>query len=310
MRHIWEKVWATLAKTADVAGVLAFLSISFSIPVFFPADRVAQIYAYFMCGLNVCLILYIATISVRKRHRYADAIQHTHFVNHNIRDWLCRLRRMDAAGSRPPDFGSDYHANTAKLLDQIADAFTQITGKRCAVCIKEMRPSMERVPDAWLSVVHRDPLSQQTRGVCDGINPPHQINHDTPCHVIFTASHPDSTYLCNNVIAEWADGRYSSAAFHRAPYNQPKVTSFGSIRFARNWPLRYSSCLVAPIRCQTPSANGGKPGWDYWGFLCIDCPSRNVFDRETAWLLAGTFADVLYVYFSHTFGKIKQENPT
>ncbi|MES2739178.1 MAG: hypothetical protein V4672_22890 [Verrucomicrobiota bacterium] len=283
--------WDIIGKVSGVLGIVSF----FVSPFFIPQGYLPLVYAIYLCLTNAALVFYLFYVHRTKRHRYADIVEQFHFVNHTIRDWLHTLQhRLEHKQLRGEDFEAEFVKSVVSQLDQIANAFSHICGKRCAVCIKELLPGRQ------LKVAYRDSASKLRRGKYN--NKPHPIEEDTPCHSLYEPKEPTNHYLCNDVITEWDENRYNSPTFKN--FANPKLIRIGNFRFPRYWPLHYRSCLVVPIRfatCDLPPASGSTGQWNYWGFLCIDCGSRNVFDRSLNWLVAGTFADIMYVYFSATF---------
>jgi len=68
-------------------------------------------------------------------------------------------------------------------------------------------------------------------------------------------------------------------------------------------PIRYFSEFKPPKQVLPPERLPPKssyPEWKFWGFLCIDCNSRNIFDPEFAPELGGAFADILYIFLTQT----------
>ena len=64
--------------------------------------------------------------------------------------------------------------------------------------------------------------------------------------------------------------------------------------------LNYRSIMVIPIRYiqrldpDTPKTR--TPHWNYWGFLRVDCNTRNVFDPRLSPELGGMFAALFSLY--------------
>lgn len=279
-----------------LAAVITIASF-FTVPYLFSQGHLMLVYQVYLCLLNGILVVYIYFIFKNKRYRYAIIPEFFHFVNHNARDWLYLLhKRAQRNELRDDDFGTDFTKNTTEILDQIANAFSHLTGARCAVCIKQLGPNRE------VRVVFRDSLSAQKRKVTP---PPaaHDIEKDTPCWSVYAKPKPQRWYGSNNVPRDWYKQRFKSASFEHFE-QEPRVAPFFGYHRPISWPLEFRSCLVVPIRyasCSTPPATSDDGEWNYWGFLCIDSRHRNVFDFDRMWPLAAGFADVLFIYFSRTF---------
>lgn len=280
-----------------------------TLPTASPNAGSPSAYAIYLCSINAVLAGYICYVHRHKRHRYAEIIAQVHSVNHLIRDWLSSIQIGARRWRQPNDaafgiqFTRDFNHATIKALDQISDAFSYLCGKRCAVCVKELQPGDR------LRVVFRDSISGQTRGLMDSSRVPHEARRDTPCNVLLNTHCTDRFYACNDVITEWDRRHYDSPTFDFAS-KPPRVFRLFGRRFPQHWPLHYRSCLVVPIRyvtCIKPPAPSSDEEWNYWGFLCIDCNSRGVFDVDRCWELAAAVADILYVHFSHSFVNLRQD---
>lgn len=304
MKTIWTSFWDLLAKFAIVAALLTLFSVSISIRSIIPKDAVALVFAICISITNFLCICYIVVISLRKKHRYCFTIPHIHAFHHELRNWSCTLSRRYSRHRNTDAFKEDFGTTTRDLLEQVAEAFTQICNRRCSTCIKEMLPDSADSTRVRLRIVARNRTVSDSRGQYDRGATPHLIECDTPCDDIYHSRNRRSYALYNNVPAEYAAGRYKSPWFQPPFSVKPEISKLGFFRYIQYWPLLYSSCLVVPIRSK-PTLPSGIPTMLYWGFLCVDCRSRNVFDRDQAWELAASFADALYVHFSISFGKIE-----
>jgi hypothetical protein len=129
--------------------------------------------------------------------------------------------------------------------------------------------------------------------------------------------------MCNNLLKEWKLHKYKNTSFNKPEVREPELKTFLGYSYVANWNLPYKSTLVLPIRYLKefipPSKDDGKPNmrinllkrfsiptndgdkltmkWKFWGFLCIDCNSRNVFHKDLAPELGLAFADLLYIFF-------------
>lgn len=306
LRPIW---WNLVARLADLIAILTAVGVLGSPFFAFPTDYHSVILALYLCVVNIVLIGYVLYLRATKPHRYLGAISNIHSVNSNVRDWLAKLHtRARKHTLRSDDFDTDFRQKTSEILGHIADAFTHICGRRCSVCFKEMRPACGTETIGHLKVVARDPQSATVRGLRDDRQKPHEIEKDTPCHSIYTDDKYLQFYGCNDVPTSWFRKVYKSP--NRELENEvPEIIEIFGVPILKKWPLSYRSCLVVPVRLIFPSEPNSTqaPKWQLYGFLCIDCNSRNIFNFRKMWRLAASFADALYVYFDGTYYILEKE---
>jgi len=119
-------------------------------------------------------------------------------------------------------------------------------------------------------------------------------------------------FLSNDLVELYRDGKYENSSFEEV--GTPTVTChWQGFRFVKNWNLPYKSTIVLPIRYIPDNQigediNGDHKEYRFWGFLCVDCNSKNVFDKIYSPELGGAFADVLYMLFSQLEKMKKIEN--
>jgi len=113
-------------------------------------------------------------------------------------------------------------------------------------------------------------------------------------------------YRCNNLVSIYKKGQYKNSSFktHGKPIIK-KILWLPFLKKVIKWTLPYKSTIVFPIRYvfdftlseDDRNIATNTKHWVYWGFLCIDCKSRNVFDPIYTPELGAAFADLLYTLF-------------
>ena len=287
-----SKVWIWIANLEGLAGIISF----FVAPYWLPTETVGYIYAIFLLSYCITLFGYVLYLHGNKPMRYAVVPGYAHVAIHQARDLIHFLdESLNDDSLRPEVMQTNVDATIIAILDQIATCFSVLTGKRCAVCIKEMT-------NGKLIVTYRDTGSSVLRGIKSGRS--HNIDEDTPCNQLFL-EFPNQTdvYCCNDVVKEWQNNRYKSASFDTL--GQPTVKELFGLRWVKSWPLKYSSCLTGPIRAMSKkpvlnnSTNQSHHGPStYVGFLCVDCSSRGVFQPNKMADVLWIFTDILYILFA------------
>ncbi len=277
-------------------GILNSLGIvSIIIGIFFPIYQIflgdiksntTLLIFYLIIILTSCMF-YIISQERKKLNRYSDAVLFIHYVNHVVRDVLKRAKNGETGFSR--------ETLTSYFLNQIAECFSITTGKKCRACLKELNSELN------LKTIARDTMGEQTLKTND-TGAVHKLSENTDFESIWRLSTGRARYfLCNNLQNLFLS-EYKNSTFNHLR-EQPHVKSFWFITFVTNWKLPYKSTLVIPIRYVSDTANPDEREnlhlhQHYWGFLCIDCKSKNVFNEIYSPELGAAFADSLYVLFS------------
>jgi len=276
------RFWDILGKIATIFGI---------VPVFvawwYGETFAAKLFAIYITMLNLTLILHVAYLHREGRYRYAAAVTYIHGINHKIRDYTTALSlKLKSTGLENSDLTEPYGIQMHVLLDQVAAAFTEITGKRCSACVKELRS------DLTLKTISRDTQSINERPIHQ---PPHPLNKDTPClEVFYQPKKFVRYYICRHVPRAWRNKKFKSASID--PNDKPPaVRKIWFLYYCKYWPLKFKSCLVVPIRYVALKEGSSKNSAHCWGFLCIDSEETRVF-RHEHWRMAAAFADILYVY--------------
>ncbi|NHQ59731.1 hypothetical protein G9409_03855 [Chlorobium sp. BLA1] len=284
----FERIFHYVAGLASIIALVA--------PLLF-SDTKTRSYLYIIFLTIIVLILLTSLIYLKRKrlNRYAQSLIFTHYVNHVIRD---AIQEVAVTKIMPL---------TVSLLDAIATCFSVIIGERCRACLVELKPDYE------LKVTARDGITKVTN---KKKVKKHFLEGNTDFSDLWYARNGRSRYFLSNDLPKlWLQHKYVNSSFEEI--DQPEVFSFFSFRTVVKWNLPYKSALVLPIRYISSFAPPETTlqrddHWNYWGFLCVDCNSKRVFDENYCPELGGAFADALFTLFSHynTFlnEKITQEH--
>lgn len=280
-----------------VASTVALVSV-FGGWYFTNNNNVNYVYAVFLCLLVVVLMIYIYIRERSKLTRYAECVFFVHFINHIIRDYFGNLQ----AGKEqaPEDTLSD-------IMSAISSCFAILTGKVCSCFLKEIQYP-EKEDKAQVKIVSYDPITySKFNKFVEHQDHEHLLADNTAFNNLWYYKDGCSRYyLCQDLIKRWKTHDYKSSYFNHPDVGQPKVREFlGFFSFVTRWPLAARSCLIVPIRYTRHGKQTNSDASDktnkityLWGFLCIYCNSRRVFERRYSPELAGAFADALYVFLN------------
>lgn len=288
----------------SLAGIAALLYVYFQIDKTSASTKYELIIAL-LAGLCILLFAYIFVTSWKKLHRYAQAVFYVHFINHIIRNEIGSLNHGKSI-------------NLAEVLQSIADAtaecFAVLSARRCRCSILEIN-----MTDMTAKAVVRDRLSAMQ--FSESSNHAHAIAANTDFSDLWYGRNGHPRYFASkNLIALWRAGRYRNSSF--AIYGDPKVWPLPGITVVRKWTLPYRAALVLPIRFIPSGCN-----WplltqkDYeetpvssrpfvYGFLCVDCRSRNAFDELYMPELGGAIADAIFTFLYAARQNVARHSPS
>lgn len=203
---------------------------------------------------------------------------------------------------------SDTEIVLQKIVDSISNCYSLLTGKQCRCTVKELKD------DLSVRTVVRDTLSKNRMHLCQiQDKAEHHLDENTDFYNLWYSLYGCSRYFyCDNLINFYKTSKYKNSSFKilGKPEIIPILRFFS---FVRKWRLPYKSTIVLPIRyfsefkppekpdkkLQNPQKQD-YPHWKFWGFLCIDCNSRKIFDNEFSPELGAAFSDILYIYLAQT----------
>lgn len=270
-----------------------------------PKQDADLIFSIFLILLTLSCLTYTMIQAHNRLHRYAESMYFFHYVNHTVRDYVAQVVFCEERDRNLSDLLTD-------VLTSIATCFSIVTGKQCRCCIKELKQNQEIV------TVERDNISaKQAESQRILRSSEKHIRDDNTDFYNLWYAEPgcQRAYLSNDLSRDFRLGRYKNSSFEIL--GTPEVSSFLGYTYVEKWTLPYRSALVVPIRYisefKPPSrqdkGTNKNPNWRYWGFLCIDCNNKNIFDYRYTVELGGAFADLLYSFFiGIDFAMPKQEN--
>lgn len=245
----------------------------------------------------LCIFLIVRVVALQKdRSRRHDLSPYfIHFANHCVRDYFGQLDRIMEKTSRDLPSIEDLRD---RILNAAAASFSNSTGRRCRASLVELRISDQQ--ELLLKTVARDEKSEVACSADPVKGASHDLHSTTSFLDLWYGDEP-RCFSSNNLPKLWS----------KKGYKNPGLLNIDSMKGMElfrarltPWPLKYRSTMVFPIRSvvdYSPPAKGSHNGknlnWDFWGFLCIDCHAKNVFDKDVGLELGGAFADELYLLF-------------
>ena len=269
--------------TASMASIIGLVGAPF---VLQDLNALSYLYMGFLSILVMLLLLHAILVEKRKLHRYAQTVFYTHYAQHLVRDALSELMNSNT---------DNIEEISEKILDAIANCFSIVSGKTCRASIVELSS------DFTLKVVARNSMSKiKSKPRLKQ----HKLEENTDFNSLWYSINGSSRYYLNNNIKEsWLKKEYENSCFLEHDY--PRIKRILGFTYVENWPLSYQSALILPIRYVSefspPAGRKKEPNWDYFGFLCIDCASKNSFDSRYSTELGAGFADMLYTFYRQVY---------
>lgn len=287
-RVTFGNIFFGVAGCASIAGLLlALWTLDQSVS--------EMLFSVFLILLSLSCLTYTAIQAHKRLHRYAEAVYFYHYVNHTLRDYTAQVVLHEGPDRSLDDLLAD-------VLTAVSTCFWMVTGKQCRCCLKEITDPVSQE----IVTTRRDRHSEaqgESRVIASADDVDHTLEGNTDFYQLWYAlDRCKRVYLANNLLEDYRCGRYGNTSFE--VLGHPQILSRWGFTYVRNWTLPYRSAMVLPIRYvsefKPPLMDSGQdtnPHWNYWGFLCVDCNSRNVFDDRYAVELGGAFADLLYSLF-------------
>lgn len=288
----WPSIFNYLTGSASILALV-------SAPNFFPQENIPFVYSIALVAIVASLLIHTYIRDRRKLNRYAQATLYTHYISHIIRDSLSEKENDDF---------SDTKIVLQKIVDSISNCYSLLTGKQCRCTIKELNE------DLTVKTVVRDTISKNRMHLCHiQDKEEHHLDDNTDFYNLWYSLYGCSRYFyCDNLINLYKTNKYKNSSFKIL--GKPDIIPFFSyFSYVKKWRLPYKSTIVLPVRyfsefkppekpderCINPHKRD-YPHWKFWGFLCIDCNSRKIFDSEFSPELGAAFSDILYIYLTQT----------
>lgn len=259
-----------------ISFVIALIQFHYS-----PKNPPEYIYSIFLILLIVFLIIYTYIRESRRYHRYSESILHIYYAQERIKEYLTSLNENHQ--NNPEDLKKIY----TDIINVLSNCFSLLTSKTCHVSVKNINS------DGKITTFVRDSNSN-TRyhsHETDENKILHYLNDNTDFE--FIKNQYKRYFISNNLKKSWKYKQYKNSSFKIV--EEPKIKEYFGLSKIINWNLPYISTLVVPIRYITSNRN-----YYYYGFLCIDTNSRNIFNKKIDPELAIVFADMLCTLTSQT----------
>jgi hypothetical protein len=275
-------------------------------PLFYPQESQQGFQRLLVDGFLITLILGLISYTFyfhwRKQYLYSLSGVYFHHVSHVMRDYLGQIQKgLQENNIESNTIENEFKKVITECLDAVADLFTTVSGARCSVTYKELNiTNKSSYHEYELNTYSRDKYSAKSRNKNDKSTTKHLLTENTDFdNLFFGKENCHHYYFCNDLPTEWRIGKYKNSSFNI--YGNPTQSKFLTWRL--NWPLAYKSTLVFPIR-YIPSSESPileektiNANWKYWGFLCIDCSRKNIFDIRHQNDIGAAFADIFYIFF-------------
>jgi len=182
----------------------------------------------------------------------------------------------------------DYLGAFNDFCNRLSEAFSNITGRHCHVCIKI---SNSKTVNGSI-VYYAKTISREKRRVNNYVGPTrhsrdrtHSASYleNTDFNEIFNNienNNAERFFFCNSLPKRQRKKGYlnSSFTFYNMPNTGPEKKTFLKFFNRREkWPLAYKSTMVAPICPSIDDPNSQDP---IAGFLCIDSEEVNTFIKQ------------------------------
>ncbi|HMG81026.1 MAG TPA: hypothetical protein VK591_20245 [Xanthobacteraceae bacterium] len=275
-----------LGLIGSIAGIAALI-VTFGKLDHLNEDVQTKIFVFELSLVVVLLFGYIAVISFKKLHRFAQAVFYIHYINHIVRDEIASMEAGEPI---------DLKEVLQDIVDAAANCFSLLSGKRCRCQIHEIDPHQN------VFVLVRDRMTQTTRPETE---PPYHIADNTDFSSLWYGSNGcPRFFLSRNIVDLWSKNKYKSTAFQT--FGDPETISLMGITFVTKWTLPFRSAMVVPIRYVPESsdwpalneANLSRMSSEdrpfVWGFFSVDSKSRRSFDMQHAPELAAAIADATF----------------
>lgn len=243
-----------------------------------PKNPPEYIYSIFLVLLVIFLIAYTYLRESKRYHRYGESIFYIHYAQQKIKEYSIILRESK-------QIDDEYLEKVCKdILDIVSSCFSLLTSKTCQSSIK--------------SINNKGIISTFARNSNSNTRYNNTKNRDEILHFLdnntdfdFIKKEYRRYFLSNNLKKLWKNKKYKNSSFDLV--GDPKIKDFFGFSKVTEWNLDYISTLVVPIRYTVSNTN-----YYYYGFLCIDANSRNIFNKKIDPELAIVFADILSTFMT------------
>lgn len=255
--------------------IIALATLETFVTTFFPKFSTDTLFA--VSFIIVLFVWFFAEnifikIKLGRRSKYAETIT-------NITNGFSEIHKITR--NKKIEISHAVHASE-RLCNEIAIAFTVITGTKCNVSIKLLEKNENG--NGRLKVIdfarNQDGSRNPKKNSVD-----HWIDANTDfASILDKIDHPKSSYFyCNTLPVR---SGYQNTSF--AVYSSSEQESNPFLSYWR-WPLPYKSTIVVPIcPCDEPSTD------NLLGFLCVDSIKLGAFKKNYDIALLSGVADGIF----------------
>lgn len=280
----WNGVIGIIGSFVGIISLVLYL-------YYQPSNPPEIVYSYFLIFLASSLLAYVMFREYKAYDRYSESILHIYYVQKIVKRYITSLDQNDKERKELQIMSRD-------IINIVSKCFSLLKSKNCNVSIKKV----SSIGGITTFVRDSESESRYADSDKDESDVKHTIDNNTDFEIIKN-SHK-RYFVENNLPNLKKIGKYKNSSFELV--GDPDLKNrFGFIKID-NWNLLYRSTMVVPIRYLTSSNDKAK--YYYFGFLCIDSNSRNIFNKTIDPELAMIFADILCGLMSEAMSKEKLIN--
>jgi len=260
-----------------ITGIVAVATIYGFFEKFFPLlSQDARFAVGFIIFLFAIFFFNYTRVKIKwgRKSKYADTMS-------NITSGFSAIHQLE----RADEINIDAAVNASKTLcNEIATAYTVITGTKCSASIKLLEKDVDELGNIRAKAITFARSNSPIRNPKDN-NIKHWIDKNTDfLNIMEKIDEPRKYYFFNNNLP--MKPRYQNTSFDI--YDNPNIERNIVMNYIK-WPLPYKSTIVVPIcPCNEPNKN------TLVGFLCLDSANLWAFKKKYDVELLTGLADGIY----------------
>jgi hypothetical protein len=246
--------------------------------------------AFIFAGFMILLVGSIIREASRiRKERYANTFDKLHAIGSKVKDLNTFLLRQSTGHTVGlGDLRRAVRVDLEKILDNLSDIFSMITGTVCRTAVKVI---FEENNTVYVYTLVRDSRSTENNSRSDKERLESRQDKLEGNEDFFSIFEEKIDYFVDNNLPARRDYKNTSFLVYGP---RPPGTTFMSQWFTSiGWTLPYRSAMVFPIRQLEPTT-GGEEELGCIGFLSVDSAFRKVFERRFDGPLGATVASALF----------------
>jgi len=255
------------------------------------ADFTTSLLLIFFLVYFVILLLFLIlfTFKYSRKARYSEATKCVHNALHISRNAYHYLDWCNSPVKDSVHFDNErFNKYMTDALSSACMAFTLVTGVRCRTSIKVIGQTADQ--QLYVTTLARDTVSSNECAHKDRNESPekHLILSNTDFHLIMQDMLP---YFFSNDLPNYPN------------YSNTSINDYAPSKGSK-WTLPYKSTIVFPIRyvwtkeeVSNFAVDNEKNNKDIYGFLTVDCSSKEVFESYDV-DMGAALADALFPIFN------------